>query len=156
LTGAIDERTGSADPMNDVVDLIERDHRDLEEQLAKLAATLDVAVARRLHTNLQRHLDAEAAVIHPVIAAAFPNGQLVAGEGEDDRNALRSIAERIVIGPSDRLPGLVEDLRVALEVHVDTEESEVLPLVRAVLEPSDFRALAPVFSDAKGQPGPEV
>jgi hypothetical protein len=144
--------------MSDLVALVERDHRDLEEQLATLAATLDAAVARRLSADLDRHLDAEASVVYRVVAAEFPNGALIAGEGEDDRAELRSLSGRIRGTPPDRLPGLVEELRVAWELHVDTEETEVLPQVRAVLEPADFRALGPAFDRARDDPsnGPEA
>jgi hypothetical protein len=144
--------------MSDLVALVERDHRDLEEQLAKLAATLDVAVARQLRVDLDRHLDAEASVVYRVVAAEFPNGALVAGEGEDDRAELRSLTRRIGGTAPERLPALVEELRAALELHVDTEETEVLPQVRAVLEPADFTALGPAFDRAKDHPpnGPEA
>jgi len=54
--------------MTDVVHLIERDHRDLEEQLATLAAILDGAVARQLCSDLDCHLGAEAQGLSPIVA----------------------------------------------------------------------------------------
>jgi hypothetical protein len=137
--------------MSDVVDLIERDHRDLEEQLAKLAATLDVAVARQLGADLDRHLGAEAQVLYPVVAAELPNGKLLAGEGQDDHAEIRAIVGRLVASDSERMPGLVEELIAAVELHVDTEETEVLPQVRAVLEPDDVVALGRAFAGARDQ-----
>jgi hemerythrin-like domain-containing protein len=143
--------------MNDVVDIVERGHRDLEEQLAKLAATLDVAVARQLCSDLDRHLDAEEHVLYPVVAEQLPNGKLLAGEGEDDHAEIRAVVGRLRIATeSDRLPGLVEELIAAVELHVDTEETEVLPQVRAVLEPDDVVALGRAFATALDQLEPVV
>jgi hypothetical protein len=141
--------------MTDVVDLIERDHRDLEEQLAKLTATHDVAVARRLCSDLDGHLGAEEQVLYPVVASELPNGKLLAGEGEDDHAEIRVIVGRLrAATDSERLPGLVEELVAAVELHVDTEETEVLPQVRAVLEPVDVVALGHEFTRAKGSRRP--
>jgi hypothetical protein len=135
----------------DVVELIERDHRELEEQLAKLAATLDVAVVAQLGTDVERHLRAEECVLYPVVARELPNGALMAGESEDDHAEMRSLvtALRAEADP-DRLAGLVEQLRLSLELHVDTEETEVLPQVRAVLEPDCVDALGRAYLIARG------
>jgi len=138
--------------MTDVVDLVERDHRDLEEQLAKLAATLDVAVAIQLCADLDRHLGAAAQVLAPIVAERLPNGRLLAGEGEDDHAEIRAIVDRLRIDTeSERLPGLVEELIAAVELHVDTEETEVLPQVRAVLEPAEVVALGRGYAAALDQ-----
>lgn len=141
--------------MTDVVDLIERDHRHLEEQLAKLAATHDVAVARQLCSDLDRHLGAEEQVLYPVVASELPNGRLLAGEGEDDHAEIRSIVGRLrdTTDP-DRFPSLIDELGAAFELHVDTEETEVLPQVRAVLEPVDVVALGRAFERATTPPLP--
>jgi hypothetical protein len=142
--------------MTDVIELIERDHRDLEDQLAKLAATHDVAVARRLCSDLDEHLSAEEKVLDPVVASELPNGALLAGEGEDDHAEIRSVVGRLRDAmDSGRLHGIVEELGAALELHVDTEETEILPQVRAVLEPVDVVALGRAFASAKSpQPIP--
>ena len=138
--------------MNDVVKVVERDHRDIEEQLAKLAATLDVAVARQLCTDLDRHLGAAERVLYPVVATQLPNGKLLAGEGEDDHAEIRAVLDRLCTATgSERLPALVEELTAAVELHVDTEETEVLPQVRAVLEPVDVVELGRAFALAKDQ-----
>ena len=60
------------------------------------------------------------------------------------------------MGGSDRrtesaLTHLVEELIAAVELHVDTEETEVLPQARAVLEPDDVVALGRAFADARDQ-----
>jgi hypothetical protein len=138
--------------MDDVVDLVERDHRDLEEQLAKLAATLDVTIARQLCSDLDRHLAAEQQVLSPIVAMELPNGKLLAGEGEDDHLEIRAVVARLrKATESERLPGLVEELTAAVELHVDTEETEVLPQVRAVLEPDQVVALGRAFVAAKDE-----
>jgi hypothetical protein len=63
-------RTRSGDPLTDVVDLIERNHRELEEQLATLAATLEVAEPRQLCTALDGHVGAEERALGRAFASA--------------------------------------------------------------------------------------
>ena len=144
--------------MTDVVDLIERDHRDVEDLFSKFAATHELAVARQLCDELERHMRAEEIVVYPVVARELPNGALMAGEGEDEHRDARALVDAIrAAGDESRhLLRLVEELQLAIELHVDVEESEVLPQVRAVLEPACVEALGRAFLIAKGRARPTM
>jgi hemerythrin superfamily protein len=135
----------------DVVDLIERDHREVEELFAKFGATGDVAVAAEICDSLDRHRAGEEGAIYPAVAAELPNGRQMAGEGEDEHTEAYALIARIrdCTDPGRELADLMAELRLVVEEHVDAEETEVLPQVRAVLEPDRLEALAREYTAAK-------
>jgi hemerythrin-like domain-containing protein len=135
----------------DVVDLIERDHRELEELFAKFGSTGEKAIAIAICDSLDQHTAGEEAAVYPVVAAELPNGPQMAGEGEDEHAAANALIARIraIIDPCDELDRLVTELALLVEEHVDTEETEVLPQVRAVFEPDRLESLGREFEAAK-------
>ncbi len=135
----------------DVVELIERDHRDLEELFAKFSSTGDVSVAVAICDFLARHTAGEEAAVYPAVAAELPNGPQMAGEGEDEHAEADALIARIraASGPCDELARLVTELELLVEEHVDAEETEVLPQVRAVFDPYRLESLGREFEAAK-------
>lgn len=139
----------------DVVDLIEHDHRDIEELFAKFDSTGEPAVAHQLCRELGRHTIAEASVVYPVVARELPNGKQMAGEGEDEHAEATGLVRRIRDAETpDRMLGLMRELQASVELHVDIEESEVLPLMRVVLEADQLRDLGQAYAVAKGEDQP--
>jgi hemerythrin-like domain-containing protein len=135
---------------NDVVTLIERDHREVEELFAKFASTGDISVAREICDALDRHATGEERAVYPVVAAELPNGKQMAGEGEDEHAEARALVERLrVTEGAAPLAALVAELEMIVEEHVDVEETEVLPQVRAVLDPGRLESLSRDFQSAK-------
>ena len=137
--------------MSDVIDLIERDHREVEELFAKFNATGEVALAAAICDRLECHALAEEVALAPVVAAEVPNGRQMAGEDEDEHTEVLRLVARIreTPGPCDELARLVLELELLVEEHVDAEETEVLPQVRAVLDPAHLVAMGREFEDAK-------
>jgi hypothetical protein len=135
----------------DIVELVERDHREVEDLFAKFASTGDVEIVDAICDALDRHRIAEATVLDPVVDAELPNGRQMAGESEDEHAEVARLVDRIrQEGTADRRAALVRELEILVEEHVDAEESEVLPQVRVVLEAArrtelarDFLAVGP-------------
>ena len=135
----------------DIVQLVERDHREVEELFAKFASTGDVELVDAICDALDRHRIGEATVLYPVVDADLPNGRQMAGESEDEHSEIARLVERVRREPdADCRAGLLSELEILVEEHVDAEETEVLPQVRVVLEADrrtklgrDFLAVRP-------------
>ncbi len=136
--------------MTDVIDLIEADHRDIEDLFTKFASTDEPSIALEICDRLDRHTAAEARTLSPVIAAEVPNGKQMAGEGEDEHTEARQLIGLVrESSGADDLNELMRALEEAVAQHVDSEETEVLPQARAVLEPEHLEALGRDFETAK-------
>ena len=134
----------------DIVELIERDHREVEELFSKFNATGDTSMAVAICDSLDRHMAGEEAALYPVIAAELPIGREIAGEGQDEHAEAKALVARIraVPGPCDELVRWVTELSLVVEEHVDVEETEVLPQVRAVFDPEGLESLGRQFEAA--------
>ncbi len=136
--------------MHNLIELIERDHREVEELFAELRASDDAATAVALCDALDRHATAEELAIYPVVAGELPNGRQMAGECEDEHADARALVERVRrAGGTGERACLLAELEVVVEEHVDAEEAEVLPQIRAVFEDDRLTALAHEFDGAK-------
>ncbi|HEY3725078.1 MAG TPA: hemerythrin domain-containing protein [Acidimicrobiia bacterium] len=119
----------------DIVELVERDHREVEELFAKFASTGDAELVDAICDALDRHRLAELRVLYPVVDAELPNGRQMAGESEDEHAEVARLIDRIRDERgTDCRAALVGELEVLVEEHVDAEETEVLPQVRVMLE----------------------
>ncbi len=119
----------------DIVELVERDHREVEDLFAKFASTGDGGLVDAICDALDRHRVAEATVLDPVVDAELPNGRQMAGENEDEHAEVARLVDRVRNErAADRRARLVGELEILVEEHVDAEETEVLPQVRVVLE----------------------
>jgi Hemerythrin HHE cation binding domain len=134
----------------DVIDLIERDHREVEARFAEFADTGDTAIAIAICDAIDLHARAEAVAVYPVIAAEVPNGVQMAGEGDDEHaDARRLTDEARSTTDADRLADLMSELAMVVEEHVDVEETEVLPQARVVLGPERLHSLGAEYEAAK-------
>jgi hemerythrin superfamily protein len=134
----------------DVTDLIESDHREVEELFAKFFSTGDASVAVQVCGAIERHAGAEASTIYPRIASEVPNGVQMAGEGEDEHaEAQRLIDEARATSDAARLVDLMRELALVVEEHVDVEETEVLPQARVIFGPDRLHSLGLAFTAAK-------
>jgi hemerythrin superfamily protein len=137
--------------MTDVIELIENHHREIEDLFAKFESTQDAPVAFQLCDELDRHATAEEQVIYPVIAAEVPGGREMVGNGNHDHREGRALADRIRrTSDPEQLADLVGALKLTVAHHVDEEETEVLPLTRAALEPERLAQLGADFATARG------
>jgi hemerythrin superfamily protein len=110
--------------MPNLVELIEKDHRQVEALFSKFETTGDSSVAMTICEELDRHTTAEEKAVYPVVEAEVPDGKKLADEAVDEHKEARQLIGRIrrTEDPS-HLAALLGELKQAIEHHVEEEES---------------------------------
>lgn len=136
--------------MLSLIELIERDHCEIDARFAEARVHCDADAARALCDALDRHATAEELAIYPVVADELPNGRQMSGESEDEHAEIRRLVGRVrhVEDPVERAR-LVAELEILVEEHVDAEETEVLPQIRAVFDDVRLGSIAHEYEAAK-------
>jgi len=137
--------------MPDVIELIEKDHREVEGLFATFEASEDASVATQICDELDRHATGEEKAVYPAIASDVPGGEQMAKEGVEEHKEARQLIGRIrQTSDPNHLAELVEELKEAIQHHVQEEESEILPKTRKALAPERLEQLGREFQAAKG------
>lgn len=116
----------------DVVDLLERDHREVERMLASLAESEPGAERETLASQLSRalslHMQFEEEHLYPVVEELDPEAAEEANvEHQLAREGLQRLQE-LVEAPG--FAAVVEMLSGGIAHHVKDEETKVFPLLR--------------------------
>lgn len=137
--------------MPNVVELIEKDHREVEELFSKFESTGDSSIALTICDELDRHTAGEENAVYPVVAAEVPGGKRIANEAIDEHKEARQMIGRIrrTEDPA-HVAELVSELKQAIEHHVEEEESELLPKTREALGADRLDEMGRAFEAAKG------
>jgi hemerythrin superfamily protein len=136
--------------MADVTQLIERDHRAVEDLFAQYKSSKDQAVANRICDELDAHASAEEKVFYPVVASKVAGGDKLAKEATDEHAEARQLIGRIrQSSKDDTVEALVGELEQAISHHVSEEESEMLPKARQDLPADRLEQLGEEFAAAK-------
>jgi iron-sulfur cluster repair protein YtfE (RIC family) len=138
--------------MKDVVELIEQDHRDMEQMFARLqAGDGDRAMLfQQMAAMLTAHSRAEEAEVYPAIAGA--------GDDEEVQHAREEHAEadELLAKLKEADPGtpefeeLLTKLIAGVQHHIQEEETTALPALRAGVEPDRLAQLAEAFTARRG------
>ncbi|WP_214369349.1 hemerythrin domain-containing protein [Pseudonocardia sp. H11422] len=127
-----DARTG-----RDVVDVLTADHREVQELLQQLQATDDAEQRRDMADTaigeLVRHSVAEEMYVYPVMREHLPNGEeAVQHDVEEHKELERTMRGLEGVDASEpRFVELVRELEDELRHHVQNEETEQFPMLRA-------------------------
>ena len=136
--------------MPDVIDLIERDHRDVEQLFADFKASDDPSVAARICDELTKHTYGEEQAVYPVVADQVDGGKSLAKEAEHEHKEARQLIGRVRnTTDRDHLRELMTELEGAIQHHVREEEQEMLPKARQQLDASTLDDLGAQFEEAK-------
>ena len=140
--------------MADVVDLIERDHREVEQLFSDFESTSDARIATKICDELTKHTHAEERAVYPVIADKLSDGQRLAREAENEHKEARQLIGR-VRNTTDKthLSELMVELKQAIQHHVSEEEQEMLPKARREISNIDLNHMAEDFEAAKETAG---
>lgn len=137
--------------MSDVIELIEKDHREVEGLFADFNSSGEASIATKICDEIDRHAQGEEKAVYPVISAEVPGGEKMAKEGEDEHKEARQLIGRIrQTSDPDHLAELVGELESAIDHHVHEEESEILPKTRDALGQDRLDELGKEFEAAKG------
>lgn len=139
--------------MSDVVDLIEKDHREVERLLAEIESD---PVARPglipvLTSLLTAHSRAEESEIYPAVAEAGGADDVAHSQAEH-LEADQILEDLAAADPeSDEAVALIADLTEAITHHIEEEEETVLPHLRDRIDPDRREELRQAFLDVRAE-----
>jgi len=111
---------------------LEQDHRDIEEQFQTFLRDNEEPVVRELCEHLTQHSQAEDAALYPALRRSVDGGDDLAERAEQEHAAMATmVAELYQSTTPERLVDQVSQLREAVSTHVEFEESELFPAMRA-------------------------
>lgn len=110
----------------DVTELLEQDHRKVEELFSQYEASQDDATADQICQELEAHATVEEEIVYPRLAEIDPElEQHAEQEHGTAKGLIGQIRDRI-----GNVPELVEQLKASVEHHVEEEESKAFPEMR--------------------------
>ena len=133
--------------MADVIELLEHDHREVEQMFTEFeqaGAPADRrAVVDKIIIELVRHSEAEEQAVYPLVRRHIDNGdQIIEKEIEEHSEAERIMKELDGMDPNDPQFGvLMQQLMTAIKAHISEEENEVFPKFRAAVSQSELEKL---------------
>jgi hemerythrin-like domain-containing protein len=140
--------------VSDVVELIEHDHREVEQMFAAFKESHDAGVARQICDELDKHTRAEESAVYPVFEEELSNEADKVHEAEDEHKEARQLIGRIRnTSDESHLVELMQELEQAIQHHVKEEESEMLPKARKELPAEELSQLGDKFEEAKASTG---
>jgi hemerythrin superfamily protein len=139
----------------DVVDVLTSDHREVTELLGQIASTSDPDRRREMAdtviTELVRHSVAEEMFVYPAMREHLPDGdQAVEHDTQEHKELELTMKQLEGVAPTDtRFDELVDQLSRILADHVQDEETEQFPQLRARIPREQLVTLAGKVQAAK-------
>ncbi|MCP3783508.1 hemerythrin domain-containing protein [Micromonospora sp. A3M-1-15] len=140
----------------DVVDVLMTDHREVEAIFVELESRQGTPEHRRqladvVIAELVRHSVAEEAHVYPAARKALPDGdQLAEHEISEHADAERTMKELESLDPSEpRFDELLAKLTATIRHHVQDEENDLFPRLRAACAREELVELAGKVEAAK-------
>ena len=133
--------------MADVIELLEHDHREVEQMFTEFeqaGAPADRrAIVDKIIIELVRHSEAEEQAVYPFIRKQIDNGdQLVEHEIQEHSEAEHIMKELDGMDPNDPQFGvLMQQLMTSIKKHIGEEENDVFPKFRAAVSQSELDKL---------------
>ena len=109
--------------MPNVLDLLNTDHREVEQLFAQFETTQDLEIALEICRELTVHATVEEEIVYPVLAEIDAAVEQEAEEEHDEAKELIARIEAMVPDDAELVPTVMK-LKGAIEHHVEEEESE--------------------------------
>lgn len=141
--------------MPDVIELLEHDHREVEEMFAEFAAATTAkdkrTIADKVIIELVRHSEAEEQAVYPLMAKKIDGGKaLVEHEIDEHSKAERLMKKMDGMDADDpELAVLMGQLKTAILEHIREEENEAFPKLRQAVDQSELDTLGTVVKGLK-------
>jgi len=139
----------------DVVDVLTIDHREVLDLIGQIRQTTG-AVERRdladtMITELVRHAVAEEMYVYPAMRKHLPDGErAVQHDTEEHKELERTMKDwEAVDGDAPEFDRLLDQLETTLRDHVDDEETDQFPQLRAQVPRDELIELAQKVENAK-------
>jgi hemerythrin superfamily protein len=141
--------------MPDVIEMLEHDHREVEQMFAEFETAADPkerrTIADKIIIELVRHSEAEEQAVYPAMKKALPKGkQLVEHEISEHSEAEELMKKLDGMDPTDaQFPALMAQLKSAIEEHVKEEETEAFPQFRQAVGQDELDKLGGMVEKLK-------
>ena len=137
-----------------IVQVLETEHRAVEDLLERLAAEENEAEATELVKQIKRELMAHSTAEDRVVYSTFEENQEMEEDIEHARDEHSGIDEKLMAvaeaSPSDSdFKQKVKELTECVQHHVKDEEEEILPKASQLMDPETSRELALLFKKQK-------
>ena len=116
--------------MPNVIELLNRDHREVEQLFAQFESTQDFDIALQICEELTVHATVEEEIVYPVLERIDAE---IEQEAEEEHAEAKELIARIqAMSPDDlELVPTVMKLKAGVEHHVEEEEGEAWPKMRS-------------------------
>jgi hemerythrin superfamily protein len=135
------------DAVADVIELLEHDHREVEEMFAEFERTSEAkdkeALRDKIIIELVRHAEAEEQAVYPIIRKVIDNGdEIVEHEIDEHSQAERIMKELDRMKADDPQFGvLMQQLMASIRQHIQEEEGEAFPQFRDKVAAKELESL---------------
>jgi hemerythrin superfamily protein len=139
----------------DVITLITRDHREMEELFSRLRLDKEnrPALLERVGAMLVAHSRAEEAHVYPEIAKAAPAERGEVHHGAEEHHQAEELLHKLEdLDPdSDQFDEALTEFVEAVNHHVHEEESEILPALGEAVGRTRLEELGRLFMERREQ-----
>ena len=140
--------------MADVVELIERDHREVEVMFSEFMSSHDADIATKICDELTKHTYGEEQAVYPVVTDKVDGGAAQTREAENEHKEARQLLGRVRNTTDEtHLAELMTELERAVQHHVSEEEHEMLPKARRAISGDELDEMGRAFEAAKDAAG---
>lgn len=139
----------------DVVDILTTDHREAVELITQIKATVDAEqrrdLADTLISEIVRHAVAEEMYVYPAVRKHLPNGDEVAKHDAEEHKELEQTMKKLegADAGSAEFSQLLDEFEAALRHHVNDEETDQFPELRARIPREELVEIAGKVEAAK-------
>ncbi len=140
----------------DIFELIQKDHREVENLFAELEGTRDSKKLQKLFNQLYRelsvHAESEELTFYPAMRE-YEETEKFLDEAEEEHVDVKVMIEEMksVSLSSPEFRERLTDLKEAVQHHVEEEENEVFPKVRQCMSAEELDQLAEEFQNMRNQ-----
>lgn len=140
----------------DILELIEADHRKVEKLFVELentkATKKTYEIFNQIYKELNLHAQAEELVFYPAMQE-YDETQEYIEEAEKEHNSVKILLEQMKsLKPDDaEFETKIKHLVESVKHHVEEEESEIFEVVRECMDEEDLAQLGKEFQDAKAR-----
>ncbi len=138
----------------DAVDLLTNDHAEVEQMFRQIEAMPESDARNELIAGVVRELSVHAVieeqVLYPAMRKALPDGDALAEEAIEEHQQVKEALAAIERAdtPAERNPELVR-LMGNVRHHVEEEENELFPKLRASITRSEMQEMGASMASAK-------
>ncbi len=143
----------------DALDVLERDHRDVEQLFARASLSdgeRRLEILPYIVEALTVHAQVEEDLVYPAIASAIGGGDHLTEHAVIEHSEIKALVDRLAQASTDG-PELVEDLRelqLVVQAHVAVEEGELFPAFRAQASSKEIKQLTDAAAKARAAASP--